>query len=231
MAGGVREGLGRLYRGFRLVVVNRVGRRGVATTRPRSMRSTIGSIIRPGRPPLSFYYCPFHPGDGPRACPGALTARPGMLREAADRESLDPIQLDDRGSATRCGGGAPRAAGRSCWPVPRTRSGGGPRGDRFPWRGGPRARGRCLTVVQRSDSPRVGRPSPTRRCAGDRRGECYKIGERTGIEVLVFARTSVRSSSRVGAGTLEATALLAELRRTTDDWHREKYGCLLWSHA
>ena len=57
------------------------------------------------------------------------------------------------------------------------------------------------------------------------------IVERTGIEVRVREVDERAIELEVEAGTLEATALAAELRRTTDEWHREKYGCPLWSHA
>ena len=57
------------------------------------------------------------------------------------------------------------------------------------------------------------------------------IGERTGIEVRVREVDDRAIELEVAAGTLEATALAAELRRTTDEWHREKYGCPLWSQA
>ncbi len=91
---GVREGLGRLHRGgFRLVVVTNQG--GVARGRygeaaVRAVHDRIQQLA--GRPPLSFYYCPFHPkGTVPeyaREHPWRKPA-PGMLREASDRESLD----------------------------------------------------------------------------------------------------------------------------------------------
>ena len=55
------------------------------------------------------------------------------------------------------------------------------------------------------------------------------IGERTGVKVEVL-RTDANCVELDVAGTqLEATALAAELRRLTNAWHREKYGCELWS--
>lgn len=91
---GVREGLGRLHRGgFRLVVVTNQG--GVARGRydeaaVRAVHDRLQELT--GRPPLSFYYCPFHPGgtvpEYAREHPWRKPA-PGMLREAANRESLD----------------------------------------------------------------------------------------------------------------------------------------------
>ena len=57
------------------------------------------------------------------------------------------------------------------------------------------------------------------------------IGERTGVKVRVREVDDRAIELEVEAGTLEATALAAELRRTTDEWHRDKYGCPLWSQA
>ena len=55
------------------------------------------------------------------------------------------------------------------------------------------------------------------------------IGERTGVGVEVRLVDDQAIELEVEAGPLEATALAAELRRTTDEWHPEKYGCPLWS--
>ena len=55
------------------------------------------------------------------------------------------------------------------------------------------------------------------------------IGERTGVSVRVLRTESNCVELDVDGTQLEATALAAELRRLTDAWHREKYGCELWS--
>ena len=91
---GVREGLRRLHlAGYRLVVITNQG--GVARGRygeddVKAVHARIQALV--GDPPLSFYYCPFHPeGSVPeytREHPWRKPA-PGMILEAAQREELD----------------------------------------------------------------------------------------------------------------------------------------------
>lgn len=57
------------------------------------------------------------------------------------------------------------------------------------------------------------------------------IGERTGVAVTVLNADGNSIELDVGGTQLEATALAAELRRLTDAWHSEKYGCTLWSFS
>lgn len=55
------------------------------------------------------------------------------------------------------------------------------------------------------------------------------IGERTGVQVTVLDTDENSIELDVAGTQLEATALAAELRRLTNSWHREKFGCDLWS--
>ncbi|MEE2682278.1 MAG: hypothetical protein VX641_07920 [Planctomycetota bacterium] len=55
------------------------------------------------------------------------------------------------------------------------------------------------------------------------------IGERTGVQVRITDLDDASIELEVEGSPLEATALAAELRRVTNDWHRDKFGCALWS--
>lgn len=57
------------------------------------------------------------------------------------------------------------------------------------------------------------------------------IGERTGVRVEVAETDPDSIELEVEASNLEATALAAELRRITDQWHDRRYGRPLWSEA
>ena len=61
------------------------------------------------------------------------------------------------------------------------------------------------------------------------RSSAEAIGERTGVTVRITAVDERSSELEIDGSQLEATALAAELRRVTDDWHQEKFGCALWS--
>ena len=57
------------------------------------------------------------------------------------------------------------------------------------------------------------------------------IGERTCVSVEVAGTDGSSIELHVMGSQLEATALAAELRRLTNAWHSEKFGCQLWSIA
>ena len=63
------------------------------------------------------------------------------------------------------------------------------------------------------------------------RSTAEAIGERTGVGVRITAINDQSIELEVDGSQLEATALAAELRRATDDWHQKKFGCALWSIA
>lgn len=54
------------------------------------------------------------------------------------------------------------------------------------------------------------------------------IGERTGVHVEVVEADLDTIELEVGGSNLEATALAAELRRVTDQWHQQRHGRPLW---
>ena len=55
------------------------------------------------------------------------------------------------------------------------------------------------------------------------------IGERTGVRVSVIEADLDAIELEVEGSNLEATALAAELRRLTDQWHQQRHGTPLWS--
>ena len=55
------------------------------------------------------------------------------------------------------------------------------------------------------------------------------IGERHGVRVRVLETTGDAMTISVEGGDLAAVGLAAELRRTTDRWHRGRHGVPLWS--
>ncbi len=55
------------------------------------------------------------------------------------------------------------------------------------------------------------------------------IGERTGVRVEVHEADLDTIELEVEGSNLEATALAAELRRITDQWHQQRHGRPLWS--
>lgn len=61
------------------------------------------------------------------------------------------------------------------------------------------------------------------------RSSAEAIGERTGVSVRIRSVDDQSIELEIEGSQLEATALAAELRRITDDWHREKFGCTLWN--
>ena len=54
------------------------------------------------------------------------------------------------------------------------------------------------------------------------------IGERTGVRVEVIEAALDTIELEVEGSNLEATALAAELRRVTDQWHQQRHGRPLW---
>ncbi|MDG2030241.1 MAG: hypothetical protein P8J45_04470 [Phycisphaerales bacterium] len=54
------------------------------------------------------------------------------------------------------------------------------------------------------------------------------IGERTGVRVEVHEADLDTIELEVEGSNLEATALAAELRRITDQWHQQRHGRPLW---
>lgn len=57
------------------------------------------------------------------------------------------------------------------------------------------------------------------------------IAERTGVELVnVWADENAVEVTVVGSGLI-ALGLVAELRRTTDTWHRSHAGTPLWAEA
>ncbi len=54
------------------------------------------------------------------------------------------------------------------------------------------------------------------------------IGERTGVQVEVLQIEPDSIELAVDGSQLAATALAAELRRITDQWHLDRHGGKLW---
>lgn len=54
------------------------------------------------------------------------------------------------------------------------------------------------------------------------------IGERTGVRVDVISLAPDSIELDVDGSQLAATALAAELRRITDQWHMDRHGGKLW---
>ncbi|MDG2020405.1 MAG: hypothetical protein P8J59_00490 [Phycisphaerales bacterium] len=54
------------------------------------------------------------------------------------------------------------------------------------------------------------------------------LAERTGIRIDEIACAADRLTIQVEGPTLMAIGLLAELRRSTDHWHVQKFGSHLW---
>lgn len=54
------------------------------------------------------------------------------------------------------------------------------------------------------------------------------IGERTGVRVDVLDIEPDSIELAVDGSQLAATALAAELRRITDQWHQDRHGGRLW---
>ena len=75
----------------------------------------------------------------------------------------------------------------------------------------------------------LGAPLSDESVRGIVRSSAEAIGERTGVRVGIRALDDQSIELEVDGSQLEATALAAELRRVTDDWHQEKFGCALWS--
>ena len=80
-------------------------------------------------------------------------------------------------------------------------------------------------------SSMLGAPLSDDSVRGIVRSSAEAIGERTGVGVRITAIDERSIELEVDGSQLEATALAAELRRVTDDWHQEKFGCSLWSTA
>ena len=80
-------------------------------------------------------------------------------------------------------------------------------------------------------SSMLGAPLSDDSVRGIVRSSAEAIGERTGVGVRITAIDERSIELEVDGSQLEATALAAELRRVTDDWHQEKFGCSLWSIA
>ena len=78
-------------------------------------------------------------------------------------------------------------------------------------------------------SSMLGAPLSDDSVRGIVRASAEAIGERTGVRVRISAVDDQSIELEVDGSQLEATALAAELRRVTDEWHQEKFGCALWS--
>ena len=78
-------------------------------------------------------------------------------------------------------------------------------------------------------SSTLGAPLSDESVRGIVRASAEAIGERTGVTVRIQALDDQSIELEIDGSLLEATALAAELRRLTDDWHQEKFGCALWS--